>query len=35
MRHIHKTYHFEGKQEELNSIAMKVLGIDLGEVIIK
>ena len=32
MRHIHKTYHFEGKMEELNSIAKKILGVDLGEV---
>ncbi len=32
MRHIHKTYHFEGKQEDLNLIAKRVLGIDLSEV---
>jgi len=34
LKHIHKTYHFEGKQEDLNKIAKKVLGVDLSEVII-
>ncbi|NIJ45829.1 hypothetical protein FHR24_002300 [Wenyingzhuangia heitensis] len=29
IKHIHKTYHFEGKFEELNKIAIKLLGKDL------
>ncbi len=31
MTHIHKTYHFEGKPEALNTIAKKVLNFDLNE----
>lgn len=30
IRHIHKTYHFEGEPADLDAIARKVLGIGLG-----
>ncbi len=35
IRHFHKTYHFEGNQKELNTISMKILGVDLKNVGIK
>ena len=30
IRHIHKTYHFEGNPEELNKISREILGYDIG-----
>tara|TARA_B100000809_G_scaffold160827_1_gene158232 strand:- start:265 stop:1452 length:1188 start_codon:yes stop_codon:yes gene_type:complete len=32
IKHIHKTYHFEGEIEDLNVIAKKLLNIDLNEI---
>ena len=32
IKHIHKTYHFEGEIEDLNVIAKKILNIDLNEI---
>jgi hypothetical protein len=32
IKHIHKTYHFEGEYESLNSIAKQTLNIDLNEI---
>ncbi len=35
LKHIHRTYHFEGSQEKLNEIAKKIFGVELKEVSLK
>jgi hypothetical protein len=35
LRHVHRTYHFEGDFENLNAISRKVLGIDLDQIPLK
>lgn len=33
IKHIHKTYHFDGEFEELNAIAKTILNIDLSTIV--
>ncbi len=32
MSHVHRTYHFKGKREELNSLALALLGVDFATI---